>query len=34
VHKGEVVHTQVGAVPEHMIMDILNQFLESVPAAE
>ena len=34
VNKGEVVHQQVGALPEGMMMDAVNQFLESVPAAE
>ena len=31
VNKGEVVHTQVGALPEPMLRDVLKQFLESVP---
>jgi thioredoxin 1 len=34
VNKGEIIHQQVGALPEGMMMDAVNQFLESVPAAE
>ncbi len=34
IHNGEVVHTQVGALPEPMLRDILGQFLEAIPAAE
>jgi len=34
VNNGEVVHQQVGALPESMLMEVVNQFLESVPAAE
>ena len=34
VHNGEVIHQQVGALPEGMLMEAVNQFLESVPAAE
>lgn len=33
IHKGETVHTQVGALPSGMIKDIINQFLEAVPTA-
>jgi len=34
INNGEVVHTQVGAIPEPMIKNILNEFLDTVPAAE
>jgi hypothetical protein len=34
VNKGEIVHQKAGALPEGMMMDVVNQFLESVPAAE
>jgi len=34
IHNGEVVHTQVGALPESMIKNILDEFLDAVPAAE
>lgn len=34
IHNGEVVHTQVGAIPEPMIKNILDEFLEAVPAKE
>ena len=34
IYKGEVLHQQVGAMPEGMMMDALNKFLESIPATE
>ena len=36
IHNGEVVHTQVGALPEALLRDVLGQFLAAVasPAAE
>lgn len=34
VYKGEVIQQQVGALPEGMLMDALNKFLESVTTAE
>ncbi|MCD6356634.1 MAG: thioredoxin [Anaerolineaceae bacterium] len=30
VNNGEIVHTQVGALPEPMLKDVLSQFLERV----
>ena len=30
IHQGKVVHTQVGALPEGMLKDAVNQFLTSV----
>jgi thioredoxin 1 len=32
ISKGKVVHRQVGALPEPMLMDVVNQFLEVVAA--
>jgi thioredoxin 1 len=36
INNGEVVHTQVGALPEALLRDVLDQFLAAVasPAAE
>jgi thioredoxin 1 len=36
INNGEVVHTQVGALPEALLRDVLDQFLTAVasPAAE
>ena len=34
VSKGKLVHTQVGAVPEGMLRDIIDQFLEVAAAPE
>ena len=36
IHNGEVVHTQVGALPEALLRDVLGQFLAAIaaPAAE
>jgi thioredoxin 1 len=31
VNKGKVVNTQVGALPEAMLKDLVDQFLESIP---
>jgi len=32
ISKGEVVHTQVGALPEATLKDVVQQFLDSVAA--
>jgi thioredoxin 1 len=32
IYNGEVVHSQVGALPEPMLRDVLDKFLETVPA--
>jgi len=32
IYNGEVVHSQVGALPEPMLRDVLDQFLQAVPA--
>jgi len=32
IHNGEVMHSQVGALPEPMLRDVLSKFLEAVPA--
>lgn len=31
---GEVIHSQVGALPEPMLKNVLNEFLEAIPAKE
>ena len=34
IYNGEVVHSQVGALPEPMLRDVLKQFLETAVPAE
>ena len=34
VNGGEVVHSQVGALPEAMLKNVLNEFLDAIPAKE
>jgi len=34
VNDGEVVHSQVGALPEPMLKNVLNEFLEALPTKE
>jgi thioredoxin 1 len=34
IYNGEVIHSQVGALPEPMLRDVLKQFLENAVPAE
>lgn len=34
INNGEVVHTQVGALPEPMLKKVLDEFLDAIPAKE
>ena len=34
INGGEVIHQQVGALPEPMLKNILDEFLAAIPAAE
>jgi len=34
INNGEVVHSQVGALPEPMLKNVLNEFLDAIPAKE
>ena len=34
INSGEVLHSQVGALPEPMLKNVLNEFLESIPVSE
>lgn len=34
INGGEVLHSQVGALPEPMLKNVLNEFLESIPVSE
>lgn len=34
IYNGEVLHSQVGALPESMLRDVLKQFLEAAVPAE